>query len=104
MRNLLPTVSPLFGVLHVDIAFVLKRQGLDLSAMYIYHSIPYFLAAMVVVIVTISVTLWRRGRREDSNLSDNGHNSSTWLLVGLLFVSIFALGAFVMYALLSYVG
>jgi ABC-type amino acid transport system permease subunit len=72
--------------------------------MYIYDSIPYFLAAMVVVIVTISVILWRRGKQEDSGLRENDHHSSTWLLVGLLFVSIFALGAFVMYALLSYVS
>jgi hypothetical protein len=71
--------------------------------MYI-HTIPYFLAAVVVLIVAISVMLWRRGQQEDSGLLGNDHNSSTWLLLGLLFVSIFALGAFVMYALLSYVG
>jgi hypothetical protein len=68
------------------------------------HTIPYFLAAMVVLIVGISAMLWRRGKQEDAELLGNDHNSSTWLLLGLLFVSIFALGAFVMYALLSYVG
>lgn len=71
--------------------------------MYV-DSIPYFLAAVVVLIVAISVILWRRGKQEDSKQPGDDHNSSTWVLIGLLFVSIFALGAFVMYALLSYVG
>jgi len=61
--------------------------------------IPYFLAILVVVIIMFCVALWRVAGVTDST-SENEIDSSTWLILGLLLVAVFGLGAFLMYAFL----
>jgi uncharacterized membrane protein YphA (DoxX/SURF4 family) len=62
--------------------------------------IPYFLALLVTLIVVFCLVIWRRITHYGNNFSDDDLDLNTWLLLGLLLVAVFGLGAFLMYALL----
>lgn len=62
--------------------------------------IPVFLAVFVTVILVFSVVIWRRNREKHADTAELIADHSVWLLLGLLLIAVFGLGAFVMYALL----
>ena len=59
--------------------------------------ITYFLVVLVATILLVCFGFWWRGRN-----STKADDLSIWLLVGLLLIAIFGLGAFVMYAMLHF--
>jgi hypothetical protein len=63
--------------------------------------IPYFLAILVAVIIIFCVALWRQiAGVIDHSADEDEPDSSTRLVLGLLLVAVFGLGAFLMYSLL----
>ena len=69
--------------------------------MDIYSSIPFFLTVLVVVILVLCLFIWRKVKGATTNMTQKDSDSTVWPLFGLLLVAIFALGAFLMYALLE---
>jgi hypothetical protein len=65
-----------------------------------YLSIPYFLAAVIVGIMTTLFAAWYGEKRLSYDPGKKGSDVTAWLLLGLALIAIFALGAFVMYVLL----
>jgi hypothetical protein len=64
--------------------------------------IPTFLAGFVVIILAFSMILWQRIRADYSDPVDEVKDQTTGLLLGLLLLAVFGLGAFVMYALIHF--
>ena len=64
------------------------------------HPIPVFLVMLVTTIVIFCLAGWRRITNLTDDFSKNDLDPTTWLMLGLLLVGVFGLGAFLMYALL----
>lgn len=64
------------------------------------HLIPIFLVTLVITIMALCLVGWRRITNLTDEFSKNGIDPTTWLMLGLLLVGVFGLGAFLMYALL----
>ena len=69
--------------------------------MDIYSSIPFFLTMLVVAILILCLFIWRKVKGTATNMAQRDSDSTVWPLFGLLLIAIFALGAFLMYALLE---
>ena len=69
-----------------------------------YQLIPQFLLVLVVAILLLCLVAWWKSSRTHRNSSEDSHDPAAWLLLGLLTVAIFALGAFAMFVLLSFGG
>ena len=63
------------------------------------YLIPAFLTAFVTTIIIFCLIGWRR-ITDFADDSKNDIDPTTWLMLGLLLVGVFGLGAFLMYALL----
>jgi len=64
------------------------------------HLIPVFLVMLVTAIIIFCLTSWRRITNLMDDFSENDLNPTGRLMLGLLLVGVFGLGAFLMYALL----
>jgi uncharacterized membrane protein YphA (DoxX/SURF4 family) len=64
------------------------------------HLIPVFLATLVTTIIIFCLVIWRRIANFTDDFSKNDFDTTIWLILGLLLVAVFGLGAFLMYALL----
>jgi len=64
------------------------------------HLIPVFLAMLVTTIIIFCLFGWRRIVNLADDFSKNDLDPTAWLMLGLLLVGVFGLGAFLMYALL----
>lgn len=64
--------------------------------------IPYFLTLLITLIVVFCLVIWRRIAQHGNNFSEDNLDPNTWVLLGLLLVAVFGLGAFLMYALLHF--
>ena len=64
------------------------------------HPIPVFLATLVTTIIIFCLVIWRRIANLTDDFSKNDFDTTIWLILGLLLVAVFGLGAFLMYALL----
>ncbi len=64
------------------------------------HLIPVFLATLVITIITFCLVSWQRIANLTDDFSKNDFDPTVWLILGLLLVAVFGLGAFLMYALL----
>jgi hypothetical protein len=63
--------------------------------------IPFFLAALILVIIAFCWVIWRWEIAEPTDLGNHELADRTiWLLLGLLLTAVFGLGAFLMYAFL----
>ena len=69
-----------------------------------YHLIPQFLIVLVVVIILLCLVVWWNTRSTHGNSTGDSRDPTTWLLLGLLTVALFGLGAFVMFVLLRFEG
>ena len=69
-----------------------------------YQLIPQFLIVLVVAILLLCLVAWRKSSRTHGNRTEENHDPTAWLLLGLLTVAIFALGAFAMFVLLRFGG
>ncbi|MCG3212298.1 MAG: hypothetical protein FOGNACKC_05946 [Anaerolineae bacterium] len=67
-----------------------------------FKSIPYFLAGFVTIILVFSMILWQKLGAGPTDSIDDTNDQTIWLLLGLLLVAVFGLGAFVMYALVHF--
>ena len=63
--------------------------------------IPFFLATLILAIITFCWVIWRQ---EIAELTDSANyelaDRTIWLLLGLLLAAVFGLGEFLMYAFL----
>jgi len=67
--------------------------------------IPFFLTSLTLVIAIFCWFIWRREIAEPSDSANQEIVDRTiWLLLGLLLVAVFGLGAFIMYALLHLIS
>jgi ABC-type amino acid transport system permease subunit len=64
------------------------------------HLIPVFLAMLVTTIIIFCLVIWRRLANLTDGLPKDDLDPTVWLILGLLLVAVFGLGAFLMYALL----
>lgn len=64
------------------------------------HLIPVFLATLVITVMIFCLIGWRHIVNLTDDFSKNNLDPSAWLMLGLLLVGVFGLGAFLMYALL----
>jgi len=64
------------------------------------YLIPVFLAMLVTTIIIFCLLGWRRIVNPTDDFSKNDLDPTVWLMLGLLLVGVFGLGAFLMYALL----
>ena len=64
------------------------------------HLIPVFLTTLVITVMVFCLIGWQRITRLTDDISQNSLDSTAWLMLGLLLVGVFGLGAFLMYALL----
>jgi hypothetical protein len=64
------------------------------------HLIPVFLAMLVTTLIIFCLVSWRRIVNLTDDFSKSELDPTTWLMLGLLLVGVFGLGAFLMYALL----
>ena len=64
------------------------------------HLIPIFLVMLVTTIIIFCLASWRRIADLTDDFSKNDLDPTVWLILGLLLVAVFGLGAFLMYALL----
>jgi ABC-type amino acid transport system permease subunit len=64
------------------------------------HLIPVFLAMLVTTIMIFCLVIWRRLANLTVGLPKDDLDPTVWLILGLLLVAVFGLGAFLMYALL----
>jgi hypothetical protein len=63
--------------------------------------IPFFLAGLILIIVTFCWFIWRWEIAEPPDSANHELADRTlWLLLGLLLAAVFGLGAFLMYAFL----
>ena len=69
-----------------------------------YHLIPQFLIVLVVVIILLCLVTWWKTSSTYGNSTRDSRDPTTWLLLGLLTVALFGLGAFVMFVLLRFEG
>lgn len=69
-----------------------------------YQLIPQFLTLLVVAILLLCLVVWWKSGRTHRNSNEDSHDTTAWLLLGLLTVAIFALGAFAMFVLLRFGG
>jgi H+/Cl- antiporter ClcA len=69
-----------------------------------YQLIPQFLIVLVVAILLLCLVAWWENSRTHGNSTNDSHDPTAWLLLGLLTVAIFALGAFAMFVLLRFGG
>jgi predicted Co/Zn/Cd cation transporter (cation efflux family) len=69
-----------------------------------YQLIPQFLIVLVVAVLLLCLVAWWKSRRTHGNSSADSYDPTAWLLLGLLTVAIFALGAFAMFVLLRFGG
>ena len=65
-----------------------------------FEFIPIFLAGFLAIILAFSMMLWQRIRA--SGPIDDVKDQAPLLLLGLLLLAVFGLGAFVMYALVHF--
>ena len=66
--------------------------------------VPQFLIVLVVVVLLLCLVAWWKSSRSHHKPGEAGHDPTAWLLLGLLTVAIFALGAFAMFVLLRFGG
>ena len=64
------------------------------------YLIPVFLATLVMTIIIFCLVSWRRIVNLTDDFSKSDFDPTVWLILGLLLVAVFGLGAFLMYALL----
>jgi hypothetical protein len=64
------------------------------------HLIPFFLATLVTTIIIFCLVIWRRIANLTDDFPKDDLDPTVWLILGLLLVAVFGLGAFLMYALL----
>jgi hypothetical protein len=69
-----------------------------------YQLIPQFLIVLVVGIILLCLFAWWKNIRPHGNSTKDSHDSTAWLLLGLLTVAVFVLGAFAMFVLLRFGG
>jgi heme/copper-type cytochrome/quinol oxidase subunit 2 len=69
-----------------------------------YRLIPQFLIVLLVAILLLCLVAWRRSNRAHGDSTKDSHDPTAWLLLSLLTVAIFALGAFAMFVLLRFGG
>jgi ABC-type Co2+ transport system permease subunit len=69
-----------------------------------YQLIPQFLIGLVVVILLLCLVAWWKSSPTHREPGEAGHDPTAWLLLSLLTVAIFALGAFAMFVLLRFSG
>ncbi|MBN1221115.1 MAG: hypothetical protein JXM69_19490 [Anaerolineae bacterium] len=62
--------------------------------------IPVFLATLITTIIIFCLVSWQRIVNLTDDFSKNDFDPTSWLMLGLLLVAVFGLGAFLMYALL----
>jgi ABC-type Co2+ transport system permease subunit len=67
-----------------------------------YQLIPQFLTVLVVAILLLCLVAWWKRSRSGRDSTKDSHDPTVWLLLGLLTVAIFALGAFAMFVLLRF--
>lgn len=65
-------------------------------------TIPVFLAGFVATVLAFSMILWRRIREGPADHVDSFSDQTSWLLLGLLLLAFFGLGALVMYVLVDF--
>ena len=65
-----------------------------------FSLIPVFLTVFVTTIIVFCLVGWRRIMNLTDDFPENDLGPTSWLMVGLLLVGVFGLGAFLMYALL----
>lgn len=70
--------------------------------MYSYYLIPYFLTALVAIILLFCLFLWWRGSKVSQNSVQGDYDSSALLLYGLLSIAVFALGALLVYVVVRF--
>ena len=64
------------------------------------YLIPVFLATLVMTIIIFCLIGWQRIANITDDFSKSDFDPAVWLMLGLLLVGVFGLGAFLMYALL----
>jgi predicted MFS family arabinose efflux permease len=69
-----------------------------------YQLIPQFLIVLVVAILLLCLVAWWKSNESHHNPAEESHDPTDWLLLGLLTVAIFVLGAFAMFVLLRFGG
>ncbi len=69
-----------------------------------YQLIPKFLTVLIVAILLLCLVAWRKSSRTHHKPTEDNHDATAWLLLGLLTVAIFALGAFATFVLLRFGG
>ncbi|GAB4542205.1 MAG: hypothetical protein Kow0063_33890 [Anaerolineae bacterium] len=67
-----------------------------------YQLIPQFLMGLVVAVLLLCLAVWWKNSRSHRESGEESYDPTTWLLLGLLTVAIFALGAFAMFVLLRF--
>jgi H+/Cl- antiporter ClcA len=67
-----------------------------------YQLIPKFLIVLVIATLSLCLVAQWKDSRTHRNSTKDSHDPTAWLLLGLLAVAIFALGAFVMFVLLRF--
>lgn len=65
-------------------------------------AIPLFWAGFVVTILAFSMMLWRHIREGPYDSLDTMGDQAGWLLLALLLLAVFGLGALVMYVLVDF--
>jgi nitrate reductase gamma subunit len=71
--------------------------------MSLHHAtIPLFWGGFLGIILAFSMLLWRRIRESPVDPVDNFGDQTSWLLLGLLLLAFFGLGALVMYVLVDF--
>jgi NhaP-type Na+/H+ or K+/H+ antiporter len=69
-----------------------------------YQLIPQFVIVLVVAILLLCLIAWWKSSSTHGNSTWDSRDPTTWLLLGLLTVALFGLGAFVMFVLLRFEG
>jgi hypothetical protein len=69
-----------------------------------FRLIPEFLIVLVVAILLLCLVAWWKSSEPNRDRIEQSHDTTDWLLLGLLTVAIFALGAFAMFVLLRFGG
>jgi hypothetical protein len=62
--------------------------------------VPVFLVTLIMTIMVFCLVSWRRITNLTDDFSKNDLDPTAWLMLGLLLMGVFGLGAFLMYALL----
>jgi H+/Cl- antiporter ClcA len=69
-----------------------------------YQLIPQFLIVLVVAVLLLCLVAWWKNSQTNGYSTKDSRDPTAWLLLGLLTVAIFALGAFAMFVLLRFGG